>query len=221
MILTYTILVLLSGICAAWAVLSIPTVHRWAQSLGPHSLMINVIASLFFALITGGFAWHAVSSGTVTGPPPPTPTPSASTPSTPTPGTGGPTTPLTSSPSSLDLPAAFVGTWKGTGHEFSQNVDFAVTVTLRSGQVGSVVGDIDRPTMSCHLGLVLDKVVGQSIEGTEAASTGNGICGPSGGQRFAEAGTKMSLSLRGASLDWSEKYESTSPTATGTLTKTS
>ena len=112
MVLTYTALVFISGVCLAWAVLSHRGFYAWTHSPDRRSFMINVIAGLLLLLLTGGYAWHAVSSGAVTGPPPPTPTPSASVPSTsPTPSTGGPTT-----SNSLDLPVTFVGTWRGTAH---------------------------------------------------------------------------------------------------------
>jgi hypothetical protein len=218
MVLTYTILVLLSGICVAWAVLSIPRVYRWANSLGPHSLMINVIAGLLLALITGGFAFHAASSGAVTGSPPPTPTPTPST--SPTPASAGvPTTPPASA-SSPDLPVAFVGTWKGTGHVYSPATDFAVIVTLRPGQLGSSVGTIDRPTLGCFLDLKLDKVTDQSIDLTEVAASDHSWLCDSSGTQVAESSDRMSVSLAGSSLQWKEFYKSTSPTAVATLTKT-
>jgi hypothetical protein len=125
----------------------------------------------------------------------------------------------------LDLPAALVGTWKGTAHESNPSGDFAVVVTLRAGQVGAVVGQIDKPTLNCHVILKLDKVTGQSIEVTEDYDPNSlSVCYINGVAISDARNTRMSASLSGNSIEWKEAYQtslSDSPTATATLTKTS
>ena len=102
----------------------------------------------------------------------------------------------------IAIPNAYAGTWKGSGHAFSPAVDFAITMSLRAGQVGQLVGEIDRPTLGCKQGLILDKATTQSITLTEQGAT----CWV-GGQRSAYAGSKIVASLGGAALDWKEFWD--------------
>ena len=99
----------------------------------------------------------------------------------------------------IAIPDADIGTWKGSGHAFSPSVDFAITMTIRAGQVGQVVGEIDRPTLGCKQDLILDKATTQSITLTEQG----GFCSVSAGQ-VAGNGYKILASLSGSSLDWKE-----------------
>jgi hypothetical protein len=182
---------------------------------------LTAIGGLITAIVTAVALWHGLSSGTggqpsATGPPPTR----VSTPGE----SSGPT----SSPApanSLDLPTAMVGTWKGTGHHYSPAADFAIIMTLRSGQVGSVIGQIDRPTLgNCHQLLKLDLVRGQSIEATEAYDPANSNANCYGaGALIATEGAKVTASIRGNSLEWTETYptfQASSPTAVATLTST-
>ena len=116
----------------------------------------------------------------------------------------------------IAVPDSFVATWKGSGHESSPSGDFAITMTIRAGQVGQVVGHIDRPTLNCKYDLVLDKATTQSIILTEQ---GLGTC-YLGGQGVASAGHKIMATLSGKSLDWKEypgDPSAKSATATATL----
>jgi len=96
----------------------------------------------------------------------------------------------------LSLPAGYVGSWRGTGHEFSPSADFALIVTMSTGKIGSKVGTIDRPSLDgrCHQDLTLDKATTQSITLTETG----GYCGA------GAVGTKIVASLSGASMSWNE-----------------
>jgi hypothetical protein len=96
-------------------------------------------------------------------------------------------------------PASYIGTWKGTGHEFSPSADFAITLTLKPGNVGQTVGHIDRPSLGCVADLTLDKVTAQSITLTEQG--GGGTCAVAGQN---VTGTKIVASRKSASLDWKE-----------------
>ena len=110
----------------------------------------------------------------------------------------------------LAVPDGYLGTWKGTGHEISPSADFAITLTLQAGKIGTKVGTSDRPTASCQQDLTLDKATSQSITMTE-----NGYC--------TLPGTKIVASLNGSSIDWKEFQgdpSSGNPVATATLTKT-
>jgi hypothetical protein len=160
----------------------------------------------------------------------PSPSASPSPPAwtSPIPGTAvGPTMPPAALGNSLDLPTALVGTWKGTAHESSPSGDFAVVLALRPGQVGSVIGQIDEPTLgNCHFILKLDKVTGQSIQATEDHDPNSSSynCYINGVAISSAGNTRMSASLSGTSIEWKEAYGtslSDSPTATATLTKTS
>ena len=115
----------------------------------------------------------------------------------------------------LALPDGYAGTWKGSAHEISPPADFAITMTMQAGQIGTVVGHIDRPSLggSCQQDLILDKATDQSITLTE----NGGYCGA------VAAGTKIVASLSGASMSWSEYQadpSSGNPMATATLANT-
>lgn len=113
------------------------------------------------------------------------------------------------------LPDGYAGTWKGSAHEISPSSDYAIIMTMQSGQIGTVVGHIDRPSLggSCHQDLILDKATSQSITLTE----NGGYCGA------VAVGTKIAASLSGASMSWNEYQAdplSGNPMATATLATT-
>ena len=101
---------------------------------------------------------------------------------------------LTGSTSSAAWPGDYVGTWKGTGHQFTPSVDFAITLTFRSGKVGETVGHMVRPTVNCEADLTLDKATSQAI----TLSEHGGGCGQGVG------GNKIVASRTGASIQWKE-----------------
>jgi hypothetical protein len=114
----------------------------------------------------------------------------------------------------LTVPDGFVGTWKGSAHENIPPADFAIIMTIQSGQVGSKVGHIDRPSLGggCQQDLILDKATAQSITMTE-----------NGGYCSIGQGAKIVASPSGASMDWQEFQtdpSAGSPIATATLAKT-
>jgi hypothetical protein len=91
-------------------------------------------------------------------------------------------------------PGDYLGTWKGTGHQFTPSVDFAITLTFRSGKVGETVGHMVRPTLNCEADLTLDKSTSQAITLTEhGAGCGQGV-----------GGNKIVASRTGASIQWKE-----------------
>src|SRR5437879_4656582 len=81
-LLTYTVLVFLSGICLAWAVLSWTKIRDWTHFDSQRGFMINLLAGLILAALTGGFAFHTATSGNPTPQPSPTPIPSPTPPTT-------------------------------------------------------------------------------------------------------------------------------------------
>jgi hypothetical protein len=128
--------------------------------------------------------------------------------------------PIAGTSNVLAVPDGFVGTWKGSGHVFLPSADFAITLTLQPGQIGSVVGSLDRPTLGCQKDLILDKATDQSITMTEQ---GGAYC-YANGQGVAPAGSKVVASINGATLDWKEYStdpSSSTAAATGTLNKSS
>jgi TIR domain len=113
------------------------------------------------------------------------------------------------------LPDGYPGTWKGSAHEISPSSDYALIMTMQAGQIGTVVGHIDRPSLggSCQQDLILDKATSQSITLTE----NGGYCGA------VAVGTKIVASLSGASMSWNEYQAdplSGNPMATATLAMT-
>ncbi len=113
------------------------------------------------------------------------------------------------------LPDGYAGTWKGSAHEISPSSDYAIIMTMQAGQIGTVVGHIDRPSLggSCQQDLILDKATSQSITLTE----NGGYCGA------VAAGTKIVASLSDASMSWNEYQAdplSGNPMATATLAMT-
>jgi hypothetical protein len=122
---------------------------------------------------------------------------------------------LASNPTVLTaLPAGYVGTWKGSAHEISPAADFAIIMTLQSGQIGSKVGHIDRPGLNCQQDLVLDKATTQSLTLTEQYGPG-AYCAQS-----VALGTKIVASLGSATMSWKEFQadpSSGNPIATATL----
>jgi hypothetical protein len=120
----------------------------------------------------------------------------------------------------LAVPDAYVGTWKGSGHQFSPTADFAITMTIKPGQIGAVVGSLDRPTLGCQRDLLLDKATTRSITMTEQ---GGGGC-YANGQGVSPSGSKLVATLSGTTLDWKEfaaDPSSSSATATATLAQAS
>ncbi len=114
-------------------------------------------------------------------------------------------------PDLLAVPDGYAGTWKGSAHEINPASDFAITMTIQTGQVGTVVGHIDRPSLGayCQQDLILDKATDQSITLTE-----------NGGSCSVAQGTKIVASLSGGSVDWNEYQgdpSSGNPIATATL----
>jgi TIR domain len=110
----------------------------------------------------------------------------------------------------LAVPDGYAGTWKGTAHEINPSTDFAIILTIQTGQVGTKVAHIDRPSLGCQQDLILDKSTTQSITLTE-----QGYCNM--------AGAKVVASLSGSSIDWKEFQtdpSSGNPIATATLSKT-
>jgi len=101
---------------------------------------------------------------------------------------------LTGSTSSAVWPGSYVGTWKGTGHQFVPSVDFAIALTFRSGKVGETVGHMVRPTVNCEADLTLDKATAQAITLTEHG----------GGCSQGIGGNKIVASRSGASIQWKE-----------------
>jgi hypothetical protein len=97
-LVTYTILVFLTGMCLAWVLLNEPHIRTWALREGPKSLMINLIAGLILLAVTGGFAIKAASSPGVT---PPKSSTLASTPPTSSPSMTPPAPTASTTSSSL------------------------------------------------------------------------------------------------------------------------
>jgi len=92
-------------------------------------------------------------------------------------------------------------------------------MTIQTGEIGTVVGNIDRPTLGCKVDLFLDKATSQAITLTErfAPQTGCFVSGQS------VAGTKIVASVSGTTMDWKEFQgdpSSGNPIATAMLTKT-
>jgi hypothetical protein len=86
---------------------------------------------------------------------------------------------------------------------------------MQAGQIGTVVGHLDRPSLDgrCQQNLILDKATSQSITLTE----NGGYCGA------VAVGTKIVASLSGASMSWNEYQadpSSGNPMATATLATT-
>jgi len=94
----------------------------------------------------------------------------------------------------LAVPDGFVATWKGTGHQSIPSVDYAITLTLRGGQIGETVGHMVRVTVNCEADLILDKATSQTITMTEQG----------GGCAEGVGGNKIVATLNGDSLDWEE-----------------
>jgi hypothetical protein len=107
--------------------------------------------------------------------------------------------PIAGTSTFLGVPDAFLGTWRGTGHESSPSADFAITIIIRVGQVGETVATMDRPTLGCNANLTLDKATAQSIVLTEQG--GGGTCAVSNQN---VTGSKLVLILTGTSIDWKE-----------------
>jgi hypothetical protein len=107
------------------------------------------------------------------------------------------------------VPDGFLAIWKGTGHQSIPSVDFAITLTMRGGQVGETVGRMERPTLNCGADLVLDKATSQALTLTEQG----GGCGQGVG------GNKIVATLNGSSLDWKEyQGDPSANSAIGTAT---
>lgn len=111
----------------------------------------------------------------------------------------GPNKLLSQNSAAATWPGSYVGTWKGTGHEFSPQGDFAITMLLKPGNVGQNVGHIDRPSLGCGADLTMDSATSQSISLTEQG--GGGTC-VIANQNVT--GTKIVVARKGASLDWKE-----------------
>jgi hypothetical protein len=134
--------------------------------------------------------------------------------------------PATAAPTNLlSGPTAYVGTWRGSAHASGPPADFAVIVTIQGGQVGSIVGTVDRPSLSCRLSLRLDKATNQLITLSETTDPANDntVC-RSGALLIANRDrSKVVVVLSGNSLDWRDfengDVNGTAPTATATLTK--
>ncbi|MBL7519546.1 hypothetical protein I6A84_15915, partial [Frankia sp. CNm7] len=91
----------------------------------------------------------------------------------------GPGAGPTSSAGAAALPSGMVGTWSGTLTQ-SATADRAeekynVTLTLRGGEVGDVVGTSNYPTIPCGGDLVLEQT-GTRVQVTEQITTGTENC---------------------------------------------
>ena len=134
--------------------------------------------------------------------------------------------PATAAPTNLlSVPSAYVGTWRGSAHASGPPADFAVIVTIQGGQLGSVVGTVDRPSLGCRLSLRLDKATNQSITLAETSDPGGAyaFC-RAGGQTMASPDrSKVVVALSGSALDWRDfengDIAGTAPAGTATLTK--
>ena len=122
--------------------------------------------------------------------------------------------PIPGTPDLAALPDGYAGIWKGTAQEINPPSTFAIVMTLQAGPLGSQLGGIDRPSLGgyCQQVLILDKATSESIVLTE-----------SGGSCSVGQGTKIVISLSGASMSWSEYQgdpSSSNPIATAPLTST-
>ena len=54
-----------------------------------------------------------------------------------------------------EIPAAFVGSWKGTGSQSDEPGEWTIALTLADGPRGGVVGTITYPSLDCGGDLIL------------------------------------------------------------------
>lgn len=117
----------------------------------------------------------------------------------------------------IALPAADVGTWKGSVNVFSSG-SYALVATIRSGQIGDVVGEYSYPgiTPTCGGVLVLDAVTGGS-----SALTQQPASGLTSGEPEC-VGARIIIAASGGTLDW-KLYDAQqgNPQGQGSLAKTS
>jgi hypothetical protein len=67
----------------------------------------------------------------------------------------------------------FVGSWRGTGEQSDHPGEWSIAATIAGGEVGSVVGTIAYPSLSCGGDLVLSRAARDAMELREHITYGN------------------------------------------------
>lgn len=124
-----------------------------------------------------------------------------------------PPKPSTPDPTANMVPAAYLGTWTGTGTQVNPSVEWPMRITIRGGAVGSIVGGAEYPEQSCGGNLILEEVASGIVLG-ESLTYGQGSC--------TDGGT-ITLTLRGdgrLAFGWvGIRTDGSVSTATGMLSR--
>ena len=78
------------------------------------------------------------------------------------------------------LPASYIALWEGNGTQSNLAESWPVSIALVGGQIGSVIGTSNYPSLSCGGKLTLDVVSANTVEVTEDLTFGLDLCTDTG-----------------------------------------